>query len=253
MGVLPGVCLVAGAQPAHSKNAVLELRYIYMRTSAEKQMQRTSEFLQKGALPALQRAGAGPIGVFSSVIAPESPFLLVVSSFADLAAMDTVREKEAHDPEYLKARDAYNSMPGQGFVRIESSLLRTFDGMPTVAVPAGDEKRVAKIFELRMYESDNASTLARKVKMFNDGEIGIFKRLGMQPVFFGETIVGAKMPNLVYMLSFDDLAARERLWRAFGSDPEWRKLRSQPGAADAEIVSHISNSILQPAPFSAIR
>ncbi len=31
------------------------------------------------------------------------------------------------------------------------------------------------------------------------------------------------MPNRVYMLSVDNLAARERLWQAFGADPEWQK------------------------------
>jgi hypothetical protein len=55
------------------------------------------------------------------------------------------------------------------------------------------------------------------------------------------------------MLSFDDLASRERLWRAFGSDPEWQKLRAQPGLSDAEIVSNISNAILRPLAFSPIR
>ena len=75
----------------------------------------------------------------------------------------------------------------------------------------------------------------------------------MQPVFFGETIIGDRMPNLVYMLSFENLAAREKLWQAFGADPEWQKLRSQPGNADAEIVSNIGNAILRPLPFSDIR
>jgi hypothetical protein len=125
--------------------------------------------------------------------------------------------------------------------------------MPAVDPPPNDGNRTAKIFELRMYESNNGTTLARKIKMFNEAEVGIFKRLGMQPVFFAETIVGARMPNLVYMLSFDDLAARDRLWKAFGADPEWQKLRAQPGNADAEIVSNISNSILRPLPFSDIR
>jgi hypothetical protein len=55
------------------------------------------------------------------------------------------------------------------------------------------------------------------------------------------------------MLSFEDLAARERLWSAFGSDPEWRKLRAQPGLSDAEIVSNITSSVLRPLPFSQIR
>jgi hypothetical protein len=61
------------------------------------------------------------------------------------------------------------------------------------------------------------------------------------------------MPCLTYMLSYDDLAARDRLWKAFGSDPEWQKLRATPGLSDAEIVSNINNTILRPLPFSTIR
>ena len=241
----------AGAAPA--KNAIIELRCLYLRNSAENQMQRTSDFLKNTALPALERAGEQTTGLFAPVIAPEAPFILALASFPSLAAMEDARAKQAQDKEYLKGRESYNAMPGQGYVRLESSLLRAFDTMPAVVPPPNDGHRPAKVFELRMYESPNGSTLARKIKMFNDGEIGIFKRLGMQPVFFGETIVGSKMPNLVYMLSFDDFAARERLWRAFASDPEWQKLRSQPGLSDAEIVSNISNSILRPLPFSQIR
>ena len=75
----------------------------------------------------------------------------------------------------------------------------------------------------------------------------------MTPVFFGETIVGPKMPNLTYMLAFDSLAAREKRWAAFSKDPEWRKMRSQPGVSDAGIVCNISNCILRPLPASDIR
>jgi hypothetical protein len=241
---------MAGATPARS---IIELRWLKMRTTTDNQMQRTSEFIGKVAFPALQRAGVSPLGCFAPVIAADSPFLLVMASFPNLAAMEVAREKEAQDKDYLKGREAYNSSPTLGYERLESSLLRCFEGMPAVAPPPSDGQRPAKIFELRTYQSNNGSTLARKIKMFNDGEIGIFKRLGMQPVFFGETIVGSLMPNLTYMLSFDDLASREKLWRAFGADPEWQKLRSQPGNNDAEIVSNISNSILRPLPFSQIR
>ncbi|HLJ50162.1 MAG TPA: NIPSNAP family protein [Bryobacteraceae bacterium] len=226
-----------GQAKAAAKNAIIELRYIRMRTSVDNPMQRVSDFLEHTAAPALKKAGAGPTGFFASVIAPESPFILMVTSFPDLESVEAMR----------------SAMPADGEARVESSLLRAFDGMPAVEPPPTDAKRPARVFELRMYESNNATTLARKVKMFNDGEIGIFKRLGMLPVFYGETIVGAKMPNLVYMLSFDDLASRDRLWRAFGADPEWQKLRSQPGFSDAEIVSNISNAILRPLSFSSIR
>lgn len=253
MGTAAGMTLLDSNAATAAKRSIIELRYIRMRNTAENQMQRTSDFLKSSAVPALKRAGVGPLGFFASVIAPESPFVLALAAFPDMAAMEAAREKEAADREYLRGRDAFNAGPGLSYQRLESSLLRCFDVMPAVEPPPNDGKRPPKIFELRMYESNNGTTLARKIRMFNEGEAGIFKRLGMQPVFFAETIVGAKMPNLVYMLSYDDLAARDRLWKAFGSDAEWQKLRAQPGFNDSEIVSNISNAILRPLPFSDIR
>ena len=76
---------------------------------------------------------------------------------------------------------------------------------------------------------------------------------GLNPLFFGTTSFGVNQPNLTYMLWFDDLAARERNWKAFGSHPDWNKLKVTPGLSDAEIVSNISNIILAPLPFSPIR
>jgi len=249
-----GAAALAGSlAAAPAKRSIIELRCMKMRNTTQNQMQRTTEFLREAAMPAVKRAGAAPLGFFASVIGEESPFILVLAAFPSLSAMETIREKEAEDKDYIKARDAYNAQPGLGYERIESSLLRCFEGAPNVEVPPTDAQRPARVFELRTYESNNGSTLARKIKMFNDGEMRIFKKLGMQPVFFAETIVGSKIPNLTYMLSFDDLAARERLWKAFGADPDWQKLRSQPGNSDAEIVSNISNSILRPLPFSDIR
>ena len=59
--------------------------------------------------------------------------------------------------------------------------------------------------------------------------------------------------DLVYIVSYEDLAARDKAWRAFGADPEWQKLRARPGLSDGEIVSNISNWILSPLGFSPIR
>src|ERR1700681_1690214 len=200
---------------APAERSILELRWLHMRTNAENKMQRTTEFL-RAISPALKRSGATQLGFFGSVIADESPFILALASFPSLAAMEAAREKEAADKDYTKARDAYNATPGLVYERMESSLLRCFEGMPQVEPPPTEGTTAPRVFELRMYESNNSATLARKIKMFNEGEIAIFRRLGMRPVFFGETIIGAKMPNLVYMLAFDSLAARESAWAAFG-------------------------------------
>ena len=237
---------------AESKKTIIELRQFQLRNTVDGLAPRTVEHLSRSFLPALRRAGSGPVGLFGSLISPESPYVLVLSSFPNLAAWNEAQDKLSKDKQFEKEGGAYRAS-GMGYVRMETTLLRAFDSVPDIVIPARDEKRAPRIFELRTYESNNVDTLKRKVGMFNDGEINIFRRLNMLPVFFGETIVGRNMPNLTYLLAFDDLAAREKSWKAFGGDPEWQKMRAQPGFTDPEIVSNISNSIVQPLPLSEIR
>ena len=229
------------------KNSIFELRYFRMRNG--NQMQRTSEFLSKTLMPALDRAGAKAEGFFNALIGEQSPFALALVSYPSLAAAGEAWDKMAADKAFQKGADEYSSMTELSYMRMENSLLRAFDGWPAITPP----KQGSHIFELRTYESSNVKASKRKIKMFNDAESGIFKRLGMQPVFFGETIVGRNMPNLTYMVTFDSLAAREKIWGDFGKDPEWQKLRAEPELADAFIVSIISNAILRPMPFSPIK
>jgi hypothetical protein len=211
--------LLAAESPA--RRQYFELRYYQLRNGYSKQ-----------TLPA-KPAGMGHIGVFSPVIAEQSPFVLMLiphQSFADAE----------NAPDF-----------NLDYVRYERTLLRAFSGMPQLKPPPASKG--GHIFELRTYESNSASTLQKKIEMFNNGEMQIFQRLGMNPVFFGEALVGSKLPHLTYMLAYDDLAARDRVWKAFGSDPAWQKLRSTPGLSDNDIVSNISNMILRPASISDIR
>ena len=247
-----GAALLEAQEPAPPRQAIIELRYFRLRSG--KQVERTSEFLRRGWLPAAQRAGVGPVGFFNSLVAPESPFVLALTSFASLAAIGDLARKLAADKEFQQANDEYNATGGDlSYIRMENSLLLAFPSMPAVEVPPASEGRPPRVFELRTYESPNDKTLERKVNMFGDGEIAAFRRSGMLPVFFGTAIVGRDLPKLTYMLAYDDWPAREKTWAAFGKDPGWQKLRATPGLSDAEIVSNISNAVLRPLPFSPIR
>lgn len=242
------------AVAAPARNGIFELRYFRLRNSAEGQLQRLTEFLRNAVLPAARRAGIGPVGCFRNMMGgPEGPFILTLIGFPSLAGMEAAREKLLADAEYAKQLEAFNAQPGLNYMRMESSLLRGFDSMPSIEIPPGDAGRPPRVFEVRRYESNNTSTLRRKIKMFDDGEIAIFRKVGMQPVFFGETIVGTHMPNLTYMLGYDDVAHRDKTWRAFASDPDWQKMRALPGLSDAEVVSNITNFMVTPLVFSQIR
>jgi hypothetical protein len=243
----------SSGRAAGTPNTFLDIKTWRFHNSAENQPARVADYLEAGLGPALERAGAKLAGVFSSVIGPDGPYYVSLSEFASLAAMQDALTKLASDESHQLELRKLSAGAGLPFVRVESSLLRSFDGMPAVAMTEAAEKRPPRIFELRTYESQSFVTLARKVGMFNNGEMQIFERLGMRPVFFGETIVGAKQPNLMYMLSYDDLAARDKLWHDFGTDPEWRKLSGRAELKDSEIVANISNVILRPLTFSGIR
>ncbi len=121
--------------------------------------------------------------------------------------------------------------------------------MPRLEKPDASKPR---LFNLRIYESHNERAGQKKIEMFNKAELAIFRRVGLTPVFFAETIVGANMPNLTYMLVFPDEAGRKEAWGRFVKDPEWLKLRAMPEYADKEIVSRITNKILVPASYSQL-
>jgi hypothetical protein len=247
-----GIAMSTQASAADAKRSILVLRRYQLRNTPDAMARRLQDFLEKSLIPAHKRLGVGPVGAFTSVIAPESPFILLLFSYPNLAAIDTALEKVAADKEYQKEWETYAAGPLQ-FVRYQNFLLRGFPGFGQIEVPARTADQPARIFELRTYESNNPVTLARKIRMFDEGEIEIFRKVGMATVFFGETIAGDNMPNLTYMVGFDNLAAREKIWGAFGSSPEWKKLSSQRGLSDGEIVSNISASILRPLAFSDIR
>lgn len=243
------------ARPAETETAqtYLEIKTWQLHNSQEDQPARVADYLEAGLTPALARAGAKLDGAFSNLIGPDGPYYITLTQYASLAEMQNVLTKLSSDDAHLRAMQKLDSGSGLPFVRVESNLLKSFARMPALDAPDASRKHSPRIFELRRYESQTFLTLARKVAMFNEGEMRIFQRLGMRPVFFAETIVGPKQPNLMYMLSYDDLAARDRLWRDFGNDPDWKKLSSRPELKDSEIVANISNVILRPLIFSAIQ
>jgi hypothetical protein len=242
----------AEAAPDEPAREYYELRKYHLRRGP--QQTTIDDYFRDAAIPALNRFGIKPVGVFNTTIGPGSPTLYVLLPISSLESADTIHDRIAADQEYLRAGAPFiNATPTEpAYVRMDSFWLRAFAGLPKLEVPPGAAEKKPRIFELRTYESHSRKANHTKVQMFNDVEIGILRRTGLRPVFFGETMVGAGMPSLTYMLTFADMEERTRNWGAFVADPEWKKLSSTPGYTDREIVSNISNVILSPTPYSQI-
>ncbi|MBS1820819.1 MAG: NIPSNAP family protein [Acidobacteria bacterium] len=238
---------------AGSPRSFLELCTWRLHNSDEEQSKRVAEFLQGGLFPAVTRAGAKPIAALSNLIGPDGPSLFSIVEYTSLAAIESTLAALAADKEYEKASQVLASGAGMPFVTMESSLLHSLSVLPEAAIPTDAATRKPRIFELRTYQSQSMAARVKKIGMFNNGEIAVFQRLGMRPAFIGESVIGPRQPNITYMLSFDSLAEREKLWSAFGSDPEWKRLSAPPELKDPQIVANISNIMLRPLPFSPLK
>ena len=229
-----------------------ELRLYHLRRGP--QVKALHDFFAEVALPAMKRNGLGPIGCFEVLTGPDSPTIYMLIPHKSIDSFSTASSRVNADVDYQKAALDFLNAPSNApaYQRIESSLMVAFDSFPKLQVPAAATGNKPRIFELRTYESHSRKASKKKIEMFGMGEIAIFKRTGLQPVFFGETMIGTRLPNLTYMLTFDNLAAREKNWSVFGADPDWKKLSTMPGYADADVVSNITSSFLRPTPYSQI-
>jgi hypothetical protein len=245
-----------GHTASKQSKQLLELR-IYHFASPEKQ-QAFAGFLKDAAVPAFNRAHSRPVGVFR-LRAQDNPdlklagdstdlyLLLPHPSFESLAQFST---RLAADKVFQQAGDAiiHASKADPAFLRYESDLMIAFDGFPQVKVPT---QAVNRLVQLRIYESHTNERGRKKVEMFNQGgELAIFARSGMTGVFFGQSLIGSKLPNLIYMLSFPSEEDQKKAWDSFRNDPEWKHLSQLEEYKD--VVSNITNLILRPTDASQI-
>jgi hypothetical protein len=215
---------------------------------------RLDDYLQNALVPALNRIGHAPIGVFQVTFGMPTPTTFVLTPSTAAGGADSLLAREAkldRDEAYMRAAAPYLDAVAADpvYVRQEIALLSAFPQFPRISVPA----KGPRMFELRTYESHNERAHRAKVKMFAEmGEIDIFRRAGLTPVFFSRTIAGSRVPSLVYMLVHENMAAREKSWSAFAGDPEWRKLAQTPGYTDPDIVTNITTVFLRPTAYSQV-
>jgi hypothetical protein len=227
-----------------------ELRQYHLRHGP--MLKRCDDFFREVGVPALNRAGVSPVGVFDLAIGPDAPVKYLLLPFKSLEAMAAAKAKVEDDPEVVQS-EFYNLPPTDPpYIRMESTLLYAFSGMPKLEVPKQVAEKKGRLFELRIYEAHSRKANRKKVEMFNVGEIEIFRRTGLTPVFFAEGVIGTKLPSLTYLLVFDDMAARDKAWATFGPDPEWKKLSTTPGYTNAEILTNITNVFLRPTAYSQV-
>jgi NIPSNAP len=107
------------------------------------------------------------------------------------------------------------------------------------------------VYELRVYHCV-PGRLPAILKRFGTVTCRLFEKHGIKQVGFWTVAIGESSSDLVYMLQWESLADRDKKFAAFAADPEWIEARAK-SEADGPIVASITNSILMPTSFSALK
>lgn len=250
---MPARRLIAAQRVAEeSGREFYQLRRYHLSSGPQRKL--CDDFFGGALIPALNRIGASPVGVFTVSIGPETPSMYVLIPSTSAETLLLVDQRLSQDAEYMKAGDAFLNAPAKepAFERMESSFLQAFPNWPKIVPPPATTNKAPRIFELRIYEGATDQDHKRKVEMMQSGEVEIFTSAGIAQVFYSDTLIGTRLPNLTYMLSFDDVADRDRKWAKFFGSERWKAMTANPRYSFEAIVSNVNNFILAPTPYSQI-
>ena len=107
------------------------------------------------------------------------------------------------------------------------------------------------IYELRVYHC-MPGRLPDLSKRFESATLKLWERHGFRPVGFWTVLVGESNQDLIYLLEWQDMAERERIWNGFMADPEWLAKRAET-EKNGPIVASISTSFLAPTAYSKLK
>jgi hypothetical protein len=242
----------AESGPTSKGRQYYELRKYLLRRDA--QVQVTTKYLSDALVPALNRMGIGPVGAFTVDIGPETPTVYLLLPSENLETLVGAGLRLREDATFLAAAEPFWSEPdtSPAFERVESTLLIAFAGWPQLVVPPPTATKGKRVFQLRSYESASERDHVRKVEMFQSGEFEAFQRAGFWRVFFGDALIGERLPHLTYMLSFPDLEHMNAMWDAFRNDSGWKKLQADPRFSYDQLVVNITNLVLSPTAYSQV-
>ncbi len=211
------------------------------------------EYLQSALLPALKEMGTKTVGVFKPLSNDTAAIkqVYVLRTIKDLKQLERENQKLQKDQSFFTSAGNYWSASSKSpaYARMENIIIKAFDVAQKMTMPNLQSPKQEHIYELRSYEGASERLYNNKVEMFNEGgEVALFARLNFNAVFYGEVVAGSKMPNLVYMTSFENKEARDAHWNSFRDDPEWKKIAAMP-----KYQGNVSRSdiiLMKAAPYS---
>jgi len=113
--------------------------------------------------------------------------------------------------------------------------------------PADDQKDT-RVYEMRVYYAAPGKLDALNAR-FRDHTTKLFEKHGMTNVGYFVPVGDNKDNKLVYFLSYPSKEAREKSWKAFLADPDWKKAASE-SEKNGRLVTRVDIKFLTPTDYS---
>lgn len=236
---------------AKKKREFYQLNVYHYQTADQERILDT--YLQTAFIPALHNMKIKSVGVFKAIANDTSAqkTMYVLVPLKSLNAVDEINQKLLNNTTFNANGKEYADVPHNlpAYTRMETILLKAFSFEPVMKLPKLKSPKRERVYELRSYESASEKIFRNKLHMFNEGgETAVFTKLNFNPVFYGEVISGARMPNLMYLTTFENKQDRDEHWAAFGKDADWKRMSSMQEYQNN--VSHIDVTFLRPTDYS---
>ena len=114
-----------------------------------------------------------------------------------------------------------------------------------------DEAAKNRYFELRTYSANEGKLDALHAR-FRDHTMKLFEKHGMTNVGYWVPEGERSKDTLMYILAFPDRAARDKAFKEFGADPEWKKVQSE-SEANGKLVKKVESTFLNPTDYSPMK
>lgn len=99
----------------------------------------------------------------------------------------------------------------------------------------------APVYEMRIYHCHDGR-LDALLQRFQNHTLKLFEKHGMTNI--GYWIPTDKTTDLIYVLAYPSMEAREASWKAFINDPEWQQV-SQKSEEDGKIIASIESIFMK--------
>jgi hypothetical protein len=126
-------------------------------------------------------------------------------------------------------------------------------GLVGVGYAAGATmERADRFFEMRTYYTNPGKMSALHAR-FKDHTAKLFEKHGMTNIGYWSPTTGENAENtMVYILAYPSKEAREKSWKAFVEDPDWKKAKAD-SEKDGVLVSKVVSVFMTPTEYSAIK